>query len=128
MAGTKYIFPKPLMNAGWLRIIKAAFPETSVVNAVRPYAVCGEVSGAYEKTTACVQRVWAQVAPQRSFAGNFNLEYVVAGGVDDRPGRHDNYFVYYHWHTGGWGGSTVPTGGTAGRPSSGWASSTSRAR
>ena len=104
VAGTKYIFPKPLMNAGWLRIIKAIFPETSVVNAVRPYAVCGEVSGAYEKTTACVQRVWAQVAPRRSFAGNFNLEYVVAGGVDDRPGRHNNYFVYYHWHTGGWGG------------------------
>ena len=104
VAGTKYIFPKPLMNAGWLRIIEAVFPETSVVNAVRPYAVCGEVSGAYEKTTACVQRVWAQVLPQRSFAGNFNLEYVVAGGVDDRPGRNNNYFVYYHWHTGGWGG------------------------
>ncbi|MCQ3803236.1 MAG: hydantoinase B/oxoprolinase family protein [bacterium] len=104
VAGTKYIFPKPLMNAGWLRIIKAVFPETSVVNAVRPYAVCGEVSGAYEKTTACVQRVWAQVLPRRSFAGNFNLEYVVAGGIDDRPGRNNNYFVYYHWHTGGWGG------------------------
>lgn len=104
VAGTKYIFPKPSMNAGWLRIIEAVFPETSVVNAIRPYAVCGEVSGAYEKTTACIQRVWAQVVPQRSFAGNFNLEYVVAGGVDDRPGRHDAYFVYYHWHTGGWGG------------------------
>ena len=104
VAGTHYIFPKPLMNAGWLRIIKAIFPETSVVNAVRPYAVCGEVSGAYEKTTACIQRVWAEVLPRKSFAGNFNLEYVVAGGVDDRPGRHNNYFVYYHWHTGGWGG------------------------
>lgn len=92
------------MNAGWLRIIKAEFPESSVVNAVRPHAVCGEVSGAYEKTTACIQRVWAAVKPERSFAGNFNLEYVVAGGVDDRPGRNDAYFVYYHWHTGGWGG------------------------
>ncbi len=104
VAGTKYIFPKPPMNAGWLRIIRTVFPETSVVNAVRPYAVCGEVSGAYEKTTACVQRLWAAVLPRRSFAGNFNLEYVVAGGIDDRPGRHSNYFVYYHWHTGGWGG------------------------
>ena len=104
VAGTKYIFPKPPMNAGWLRIIRAVFPKTSVVNAIRPYAVCGEVSGAYEKTTACVQRLWAQVLPHRSFAGNFNLEYMVAGGVDDRPGRHSSYFVYYHWHTGGWGG------------------------
>ncbi len=104
VAGTKYIFPKPLMNAAWSRIIEAVFPETSVINAIRPYAVCGEVSGAYEKTTACIQRVWAEVLPRRSFAGNFNLEYVVAGGVDDRPGRHDSYFVYYHWHTGGWGG------------------------
>jgi len=92
------------MTAGWLRIIEAIFPETSFINAVRPHAVCGEVSGAYEKTTACIQRVWAEVLPRRSFAGNFNLEYVVAGGVDDRPGRHNNYFVYYHWHTGGWGG------------------------
>ena len=114
VAGTKYIFPKPPMNAGWQRIIKPIFPEASVVNAVRPYAVCGEVSGAYEKTTACLQRVWAEVKPQQSFAGNFNLEYVVAGGVDDRPGRNNAYFVYYHWHTGGWGGKYGSDGRSCG--------------
>ena len=103
VAGTKYIFHEPLLNAGWLRIIDAVFPEQSVVNCVPPMACCGEVSGAYEKITTCVARLWAQVRPERSFAGNFNLEYCTAGGIDDRPGRNDAYWVYYHWHTGGWG-------------------------
>jgi N-methylhydantoinase B len=104
VAGTKYIIPQPPMNAGWLRLIQVILPDNSVVAAAYPYACCGEVSGAYEKAIACVIRLWAEVRPHRSFAGNFNLEYVMAGGVDDRPGREGNYYVYYHWHTGGWGG------------------------
>lgn len=110
VAGTKYIFPKPLMNGAWWRLIEAIFPDESVVNCAPPFACCGEVSGAYEKTTTCVIRLWAHLRPDRSFAGNFNLEYVMAGGVDDRPGREGNYFVYYHWHTGGWGGKSGADG------------------
>ena len=104
VAGTKYIIPTPPMNAGWLRVIDMILPENSVVAASHPHACCGEVSGAYEKVISCVSRVWSEVRPEKSFAGNFNLEYVMAGGVDDRPGRKDDYYVYYHWHTGGWGG------------------------
>ncbi len=116
VAATKYVFPKPLLNAGWLRVISAEYPESSVLNAVRPQACCGEVSGAYEKVLHAVVRIWSQLRPERVFAACFNLEYFMGGGYDDRPDQDNRYFMYYHWHNGGWGARYGLDGRDGGAP------------
>jgi N-methylhydantoinase B len=115
-AGTKHVFPHILLNAGWLRVIEAIYPESSVLNAPRPHACCAEMAGAYEKLCGSVIAVWGNLKPDKVWAPSFNNEYFMAGGVDDRPGMDNKYFVYYHWMMGGWGGMSGRDGRSAGTP------------
>ena len=116
VAATKYIFPKPFLNVGWHRVISAIFPDSSVLNVRRPQACCGETSGAYEKVIRAVIECWSQIKPERSFAGNFNVNYFLGGGRESRPGFGDKYFMFYHWHNGGWGGRFEKDGRDGGSP------------
>ena len=103
VGGTKHIFPWILLNAGWLRVVEGIYPKESVLNVSRPYAVCGEVAGTYEKLVNSVFAIWAHIKPEKSWAASFNCAYFLSGGHDDRPGL-ERYFIHYHWVTGGYGG------------------------
>ncbi len=103
VAASKHTFPWIPLNHGWLRVIHSIYPEASVLNAPRPYAVCGEVAGSYDKLVHATLIAWAQVKPQAALASGFNLEYFMAGGYDDRPGMDNKYFIYYCYATGGLG-------------------------
>ena len=116
IAGTKHIFPWILLNNGWLRVIEAKYPKASVINAPRPYACCGEVSGAFNKLIHVVINCWSNVKPEKAFASSFNLEYFMAGGYDDRPRMGNKYFIYYHWMNGGQGGMYGQDGRDASAP------------
>ena len=116
IAGTKHVFPWILLNSGWLRVVKAIYPEASVLNAPRPFACCGEVAGSFEKLINSVVRVWSNVKPDKTFGTSYNLEYFMLGGYDDRVGREDKYFIYYHWMNGGWGGLSDRDGRDASAP------------
>ena len=47
--------------------------------------------------------LWSKVLPERALACSFNLEYLLVGGWDRRPG-YDRQFMWYDWMVGGWGG------------------------
>ena len=103
------------LNSGFYRVVKAHLPEGSVVNAPWPYAVTGFCSGAYEKIMNATFELWSKVLPERALACSFNLEYLLVGGWDRRPG-YDRQFMWYDWMVGGWGGRNGKDGSTATAP------------
>jgi len=115
VAGSKTFFPEVPLNSGVYRVVKAILPEGSVVNAPWPYAVTGFCSGAYEKIMNATFELWSRVLPQRALACSFNLEYLLVGGWDRRPGYH-RPFMWYDWMVGGWGGRNGKDGSTATAP------------
>ncbi len=115
VAGTKTFFPDLPLNSGFYRVVKANLPEGSVVNAPWPHAVTGFCSGAYEKIMNATFELWSQVLPERALACSFNLEYLLVGGWDRRPG-YGRQFMWYDWMVGGWGGRNGKDGSTATAP------------
>jgi N-methylhydantoinase B len=59
--------------------------------------------------------LWSRVLPERALACSFNLEYLLVGGWDRRPG-YDRQFMWYDWMVGGWGGRNGKDGSTATAP------------
>ncbi|ADJ16714.1 5-oxoprolinase (ATP-hydrolyzing) (plasmid) [Halalkalicoccus jeotgali B3] len=116
IAGTKMFFPDVPLNSGMYRVINATLPEGTVVNAPEPVAVTGSVAGAYEKVMNAIFDLWSEVLPERAMAGAFNLEYLLAGGTDRRPGRDGEEFMWYDWMAGGWGGRDGKDGANATSP------------
>ncbi|KYH24021.1 hydantoinase B/oxoprolinase [Halalkalicoccus paucihalophilus] len=116
IAGTKMFFPDVPLNSGMYRVINATLPEGTVVNAPEPVAVTGSVAGAYEKVMNAIFDLWSEVLPERAMAGAFNLEYLLAGGTDRRPGRDSEEFMWYDWMAGGWGGRDGKDGANATSP------------
>lgn len=116
IAGTKMFFPDVPLNSGMYRVINATLPEGTVVNAPEPIAVTGSVAGAYEKVMNAIFGLWSEVLPERAMAGAFNLEYLLAGGTDRRPGRDGEEFMWYDWMAGGWGGRDGKDGANATSP------------
>lgn len=109
IAGTKAFFPDIPLNAGFFRVFDVKMPENSVVNASWPVAVTGFCSGVYEKAQAAVIELWSHMMPERALACAFNLEYLLVGGWDRRPGF-DNFFMWYDWMAGGHGGRSHKDG------------------
>lgn len=116
IAGTKMFFPDVPLNSGMYRVVNATLPEGTVVNAPEPVAVTGSVAGAYEKVMNAIFDLWSEVLPERAMAGAFNLEYLLAGGTDRRPGRDGEEFMWYDWMAGGWGGRDGKDGANATSP------------
>ncbi len=112
VAGTKTFFPEVPLNSGFYRTLKVDLPEDSVVNAPHPIAVTGFCSGAYEKIMNAIFELWSEILPERALACSFNLEYLLIGGWDRRPG-YDNYFMWYDWMAGGHGGRNQKDGANA---------------
>lgn len=103
ITASKMAFPHVPLNSGFYRAVKMQLPEGSCVNAPEPRAVAGFCSGAYEKMMNAAFACWSQVMPQRGLGSAYNLEYLLLGGTDHRPG-YNRGFIYYDWLTGGWGG------------------------
>lgn len=101
--GTRMFIPGIPFNAGFYRGITAHLPEDSIVHPSMPAAVAGGGSGATDKVVNALCELWSQVVPERALAPSFNLEYLLIGGRDGRPGR-DSSFMWYDWMAGGWGG------------------------
>lgn len=116
IAGTKMFFPDVPLNSGMYRVISADLPEGSVVNAPAPIPVTGSVAGAYEKVMNAIFELWSEVLPERAMASAFNLEYLLAGGTDQRDRREGAEFAWYDWMAGGWGGRDGKDGATATAP------------
>ncbi|WP_256487825.1 hydantoinase B/oxoprolinase family protein [Haladaptatus sp. AB618] len=116
IAGTKMFFPDVPLNSGMYRVVSAELPEGTVVNAPEPVPVTGSVAGAYEKVMNAIFELWSEVLPERAMACAFNLEYLLAGGQDQRPGRDGKEFAWYDWMAGGWGGRDGKDGATATAP------------
>jgi N-methylhydantoinase B len=112
IAGTKTFFPDVPLNSGFYRVVTATLPDNSVVNAPCPVAVTGFCSGAYEKVMNAIFELWSTVIPERALACSFNLEYLLVGGWDRRPG-YNNFFMWYDWMAGGWGGRSNKDGTNA---------------
>ncbi len=115
VAGTKLFFPDIPLNSGFYRVVKAYLPENSVVNAPWPLPVTGFCSGAYEKIMSCIIELWSYIMPERAMACSFNLEYLLIGGWDKRPG-YDRHFMWYDWMLGGYGGRNKKDGANASAP------------
>jgi N-methylhydantoinase B len=112
IAGTKTFFPDVPLNSGFYRVVTVTLPDNSVVNAPCPVAVTGFCSGAYEKVMNAIFELWSTVIPERALACSFNLEYLLVGGWDRRPG-YNNFFMWYDWMAGGWGGRSNKDGTNA---------------
>lgn len=116
IAGTKMFFPDVPLNSGMYRVVSADLPEGTVVNAPEPIPVTGSVAGAYEKVMNAIFELWSEVLPERAMACAFNLEYLLAGGQDQRSGRENQEFAWYDWMAGGWGGRDGKDGSNATAP------------
>ncbi|MCD6437171.1 MAG: hydantoinase B/oxoprolinase family protein, partial [Halomonas sp.] len=115
-AGTKTFFPDVPLNSGFYRAVTANIGEEgSVVNAGWPHAVTGFCSGPYEKIMNGVFELWSGIMPERAMACAFNLEYLLIGGNDGRT-ESTNYFMWYDWMAGGWGGRQTKDGSSATSP------------
>src|SRR5699024_12169116 len=57
----------------------------------------------------------SDLMPERAMACAFNLEYLLVGGQDNRTKSHD-YFMWYDWMAGGWGGRSTKDGSSATSP------------
>lgn len=115
VAGTKTFFPEVPLNSGFYRVIDTNLPENTVVNAPWPTAVTGFCSGAYEKIMNSLFELWSRVMPERALACCFNLEYLLIGG-QDRRAADGNFFMWYDWMVGGWGGRNGKDGSNATSP------------
>ncbi|MBI2964422.1 MAG: hydantoinase B/oxoprolinase family protein [Deltaproteobacteria bacterium] len=115
IAGTKTFFPQVPLNSGFYRVVTAYAPEGSVVNAPHPVAVTGFCSGAYEKVMNSIFELWSNLMPERALACSFNLEYLLIGGWDLRPG-YGAFFMWYDWMSGGWGARSAKDGSNATAP------------
>ena len=95
-------------------------PEGTVVNAGLPHAVTGFCSGPFEKIMNAVFELWSQLMQERAMACAFNLEYLLIGGWDTReaqtPQDRGNFFMWYDWMAGGWGGRVDRDGSSATAP------------
>jgi len=116
IAGTKMFFPDVPLNSGMYRVVSANLPEGTVVDAPEPIPVTGSVAGTYEKVMNAIFELWSEVLPERAMACSFNLEYLLAGGSDQREGRAGQEFAWYDWMAGGWGGRDGKDGATATAP------------
>lgn len=117
VAGTKTFFPDVPLNSGLYRAMDVDLgPEGTVVNAGLPHAVTGFCSGPYEKIMNAVFELWSQLMPERALACSFNLEYLLIGGRDTRSSDDGNFFMWYDWMAGGWGGRTGKDGSSATAP------------
>ena len=104
IAGTKTFFPDVPLNAGFYRAVQVDLgPVGSVVNAAWPTAVTGFCAGPHEKIMNSIFELWSVLKPERALACSFNLEYLLVGGRDGRTAE-KNYFMWYDWMAGGWGG------------------------
>ena len=104
IAGTKTFFPDVPLNAGFYRAVQVELgPKGSVVNAAWPTAVTGFCAGPHEKIMNSIFELWSAIRPERALACSFNLEYLLVGGRDGRSAER-NYFMWYDWMAGGWGG------------------------
>ncbi|MEE4112608.1 MAG: hydantoinase B/oxoprolinase family protein [Desulfobacteraceae bacterium] len=114
VAGTKAFFPDIPLNAGFFRVFETHIPLGTVANAPWPVAVTGFCTGVYEKAQAAVIELWSNLMPERAMACAFNLEYLLIGGWDRRPGF-NSFFMWYDWMAGGHGGRAHKDGcnGTA---------------
>lgn len=121
VAGTKTFFPDVPLNSGLYRAMDVDLgPEGTVVNAGLPHAVTGFCSGPYEKIMNAVFELWSKLMEDRAIACSFNLEYLLVGGWDTREaqGKEDkgDFFMWYDWMAGGWGGRTDRDGSSATAP------------
>jgi N-methylhydantoinase B len=116
IAGTKMFFPDVPLNSGMYRVVSADLPEGTVVDAPEPIPVTGSVAGTYEKVMNAIFELWSEVLPERAMACAFNLEYLLAGGLDQREGREGQEFAWYDWMAGGWGGRDGKDGANATAP------------
>lgn len=116
IAGTKMFFPDVPLNSGMYRVVSANLPEGTVVDAPEPIPVTGSVAGTYEKVMNAIFELWSEVLPERAMACSFNLEYLLAGGTDQREGRAGQEFAWYDWMAGGWGGRDGKDGANATAP------------
>lgn len=115
-AGTKSFFPDVPLNSGFYAAVTAEIGEEgTVVNAGWPHAVTGFCSGPYEKIMNGIFELWSEIMPDRAMACAFNLEYLLVGGNDARYGDR-NYFMWYDWMAGGWGGRASKDGSSATSP------------
>jgi len=115
VAGTKTFMPEIPLNSGTYRVIKANLPEGTVVNAQWPIPVTGFCSGAYEKIMNSVFELWSNIMKEKAMACSFNLEYLLVGGWDTRPG-YNRHFMWYDWMIGGWGGKNKEDGANGAAP------------
>lgn len=102
VAGMKTFFPDLPLNSGFYRNIEITAPENSVVSAQWPVAVTGFLMP-FEKIMNAIFEMWGKIMPERAIACAFNLEYLLAGGID-RRGEERPIFMFYEWLPGGWGG------------------------
>lgn len=121
VAGTKTFFPDVPLNSGLYRAMDIDLgPEGTVVNAGMPHAVTGFCSGPFEKTMNAVFELWSQLMQERAMACAFNLEYLLIGGWDTRdakkPEDKGEFFMWYDWMAGGWGGRVDRDGSSATAP------------
>lgn len=121
VAGTKTFFPDVPLNSGLYRAMDVDLgPEGTVVNAGLPHAVTGFCSGPYEKIMNAVFELWSQLMEERAMACAFNLEYLLIGGYDTRAvaevGSKGDFFMWYDWMAGGWGGRVDRDGASATAP------------
>ncbi|WP_165241991.1 hydantoinase B/oxoprolinase family protein [Corynebacterium lizhenjunii] len=121
VAGTKTFFPDVPLNSGLYRAMDVDLgPEGTVVNAGIPHAVTGFCSGPYEKIMNAVFELWSQLMKERAMACAFNLEYLLIGGWDTRSAKDTtdkgDFFMWYDWMAGGWGGRIDRDGSSATAP------------
>lgn len=121
VAGTKTFFPDVPLNSGLYRAMDIDLgPEGTVVNAGMPHAVTGFCSGPFEKIMNAVFELWSQLMQERAMACAFNLEYLLIGGWDTRDARKPQdkgeFFMWYDWMAGGWGGRVDRDGSSATAP------------
>ena len=102
VAGTKTFFPDLPLNSGFYRMIEVTAPKNSVVSAEWPVAVTGFLMP-FEKIMNAIFEMWSKIMPERAIACAFNLEYLLAGGLDARKPEKP-IFMFYEWLPGGWGG------------------------
>lgn len=115
VAGTKLFFPDVHLNSGFYRVVKEYLPPDSVVNAPWPIPVTGFCSGAYEKIMNNIIEIWSSILKERGMACSFNLEYLLVGGWDKRPG-YNRHFMWYDWMVGGYGGRNQRDGSNSSAP------------
>ena len=95
----KTFFPDLPLNSGFYRMIsRSRLPENSVVSAEWPVAVTGYLMP-FEKIMNAIFEIWSGIMPERAIACAFNLEYLLAGGLDLRKPERP-IFMFYEWLPG----------------------------